>query len=77
MYEEAEPVETADVLCKEWSNYCGAPVSAGAVKDFMTDFDAKDINNLYYHLEKNQPLKIPDSVKRNSLTELFYENEEF
>ena len=31
-------------------------------KKLVNKFAWKDLNNLYYHLEKNQPLKIPDSV---------------
>ena len=77
LYDETEPVETADVLCREWSNYCGGTVSIKDAKDFITRFDAKDINNLYYHLEKNQPLKIPDSVKRNSMTDYFMQHKNF
>lgn len=74
LYDESEPVETADVLCKEWSIFCGAPVKVNDVKKFMIHFSEKDINNLYYHLEKKQPLKIPDSVKRNSMTDYFMKN---
>lgn len=77
LYEEAEPVETADVLCKEWSSYCGATVTANDVNNFLVKFDAKDINNLYYHLEKNQPLKIPDTVKRNSMTDYLMKTKNF
>lgn len=77
LYEEQEPVETADVLCKEWSDYCGNPVTAAAAKEFISDFDSKDVNNLYYHLEKNQPLNIPDSVKKNSMTGYFMQHENF
>lgn len=77
LYDETEPVETADVLCREWSTYCGGTVSAKDARDFITRFDAKDINNLYYHLEKNQPLKIPDSVKRNSMTDYFMQRKNF
>lgn len=77
LYDETEPVETADILCNEWSSYCGVPVTDTDVKKFITKFDAKDINNLYYHLEKNQPLKIPDSVKRNSMTDYFMKSKNF
>ncbi len=77
LYDETEPVETADVLCKEWSNYCGDNVTAKDAGDFLVKFDAKDINNLYYHLEKNQPLKIPDSVKHNSMTDYFMQHKNF
>jgi hypothetical protein len=74
LYDETEPVETADILCNEWSSYCGVPVTDADVKKFMIKFDAKDIGNLYNHLEKNQPLKIPDSVKHNSFTDYFIQH---
>ncbi len=77
LYDETEPVETVDVLCKEWSDYCGSTVSTKDAKLFLTNFDAKDLNNLYFHLEKNQQLKIPDSVKRNSMTGYFMQNKNF
>ena len=77
LYDENEPVKTIDVLSKEWSAYCGTPVTQKDAKDFLAWFDSKDINNLYYHLEKNQPLKIPDSVKKNSMTDYFIKNKNF
>jgi hypothetical protein len=72
LYDETEPIATEDVLCKEWSVYCNNTVSVADAKNFLIRYDAKDLSNLYYHLEKNQPLKIPDSVKRNSLTDYFF-----
>ncbi len=77
LYDDNEPVHSIDVLCKEWSAYCGTPVTPKDAKDFLAWFDSKDINNLYYHLEKNQPLKIPDSVKKNSMTGYFMKNKNF
>ena len=74
LYDENEPVQSIDVLSKEWSAYCGTPVTQKDAKDFLAWFDGRDINNLYYHLEKNQPLKIPDSVKKNSMTDYFMKN---
>lgn len=71
LYDEAEPVETSDVLAKEWSNYCGATVTEKDAKQLVNKFAWKDLNNLYFNIEKNQPLKIPDSVKRNTMTDYF------
>jgi hypothetical protein len=71
LYDEAEPVATADVLSKEWATYCGNTVTAKDAKAFVTEFAWKDLNNLYYHVEKKQPLKIPDSVLKNNMTTYF------
>lgn len=76
LYDEVEPVNTVDVLSKEWAAYCGLPVTESDAKKFVTRFAWKDLNNLYFHLEKNQPLKIPDSVKRNNMTAHFIKNKD-
>jgi len=77
LYDDVEPVQTLDILSKEWSSYCGTPVTSKDAKDFLAWFDLKDVNNLYYYLEKNQPLKIPDSVKQNSMTDYFMQHKNF
>lgn len=74
LYDETEPVSTTDVLCKEWANYCGSTVTEKDSKLFVTQFAWKDLNNLYFNIEKNQPLKIPDSVQKNSMTNYFIKN---
>ena len=74
LYDEKEPVETVDILSKEWADYCGLTVTEKDAKKFVTEFAWKDMNNLYLNLEKNQPLKIPDSVQKNSMTDYFMKN---
>ena len=71
LYDDNEPVETADVLAKEWAAYCGSTVTAADAKKFVNKFAWKDLSNLYFNIEKNQPLKIPDSVNQNSMTAYF------
>ncbi|MBP6286856.1 MAG: hypothetical protein KTQ13_01190 [Ferruginibacter sp.] len=71
LYDASEPVNTPDILAQEWAGYCTAPVSAADAKKLVNKFSVKDLHNLYYHIEKGQPLKIPDSVKQNSMTEYF------
>ncbi|MGC4101615.1 hypothetical protein [Ferruginibacter sp.] len=71
LYDENEPLLPADALAKEWSNYCGNNVSDADAKKFVNKFAWKDLNNLYFNIEKNQPLKIPDSVAHNSMTDYF------
>ena len=76
LYDETEPVKTTDLLAKEWADYCSAPVNAADAKNLVNKFSAKDLYNLYYHIEKDQPLKIPDSVKQNSMTDYFIKSKD-
>ena len=71
LYDASEPVNTPDILAQEWAGYCAAPVTAADAKKLVNKFSVKDLQNLYYHIEKGQPLKIPDSVKQNSMTGYF------
>jgi hypothetical protein len=75
-YDATEPTEVADVLADEWAAYCGPSVKKADAKKLVNKFAWKDLNNLYYNLEKNQPLKIPDSVKQNSMTAYFLQNKD-
>ena len=75
-YDDAEPADMADVLAEEWATYCGATVKKTDSKKLVNKFAWKDLNNLYYNLEKNQPLKIPDSVKQNSMTAYFMQSKD-
>jgi hypothetical protein len=76
LYDENEPAETSDLLAREWAGYCGATVTAADAKRFVTEFGFRDVNNLYSNVEKNQSLKIPDSVKRNSMTNYFLQQKD-
>ena len=75
-YDATEPTEVSDVLADEWSAYCGASVKKADAKKLVNKFAWKDLNNLYHNLEKNQPLKIPDSVKQNSMTAYFMQSKD-
>ena len=76
LYDASEPVSPSDILATEWAAYCGVAVKVADAKKLLNKFAAKDLNNLYYHLEKNQPLKIPDSVKQNSMTGYFMQSKD-
>jgi hypothetical protein len=76
LYDENDPVDKADVISNEWVDYCGVPVTAKDAKDFVIDYALKDVNNLYYNIEKSQPLQVPDSVKRNSMTNYFLQKKD-
>lgn len=76
LYDFNEPENQADVLAKEWAGYCKNKVSQTDAYSFVMEYDLKDLDNLYYHLEKNKPLQIPDSVKRNSMTKYFIQQKD-
>ncbi len=76
LYDEEEPVSAADELAKEWAGFCGMAVTPKEAKTFVTEYDVKDIKNLYYHIEKKQALQIPDSVQRNTMTGYFIKNKD-
>lgn len=76
LYDPAEPVSPSDILAGEWAAYCGAAVKIADAKKLVNKFASKDLNNLYQHLEKNQPLKIPDPVKQNSMTAYFMQSKD-
>ena len=70
-YDIKEPASVPDLLAAEWAAYSAAPVKIADAKKLVNKFAWKDLNNLYFHIEKNQALKIPDSVKHNSMTDYF------
>jgi hypothetical protein len=76
LYDEAEPVETSDVLANEWALYCSNNVTSTDAKQFVNKYAWKDLSNLYFNIEKNQPLAIPDSVKKNSMTNYFLQQKD-
>ena len=71
LYDINEPAPLTDLLAAEWTAYCTSSVKTADAKKLVNKFAWKDLNNLYNHIEKNQPLKIPDSVKQNSMTDYF------
>ena len=77
LYDDHEPVSVANLLSTEWAGYCGVPVTDKDAFQFVNKYAWKDLNSVYLNLEKNQPLKIPDSVKRNSMTTYFMQNKDF
>lgn len=71
LYTTEEQVSTTDVLAEEWKSYCGDNVTVKDAKAFVMGYAQKDISNLYNSIEKKQPLKLADSVKRNSMVNYF------
>lgn len=71
LYHEEEPVSTSDLTSAEWVGYGNNSFTAKDARAFVVDYARKDLSNLYFHLEKSQPLQIPDSVNNNGMTKFF------
>ena len=76
LYDEQEPIPVKYVTSAEWTSYCGEPVKNIDAYPFVCQFAYKDLRNLYNHLEKNQPLQVPDSVKKNKMTGYFMQTKD-
>lgn len=76
LYEEEEPVNTAEQTSAEWPLYAAMSFSKEDAYRFVCRYAQKDISNLYYHLEKNTALKIPDSVNNNGMTRFFLQKKD-
>jgi hypothetical protein len=76
LYEEQEPVETSGLLADEWVSYCGSAVTKKDAWKLMNKFAWKDLNTVYFHIEKKQPLKVADSVKKNTMTSYFIQSKD-
>lgn len=71
LFQEEEPVATSDATSAEWVGYGHNSFTAADARAFVVEYARKDLSNLYYHLEKNQALQVPDSVKNNGMTQFF------
>lgn len=76
LYEEQEPVNTSDVTAAEWVGYGNNSFSKKEAIEFVVKYERKHLANLYYFLEKNQPLQIPDSIKNNGMTAWFMKSKD-
>lgn len=74
LYDSEEPNSLTDIIAKEWSSYCNSTVTPKDAIRFVNEFALKDVTNLYYHIEKKGALKVPDSVKKNTMTAYFIKN---
>jgi hypothetical protein len=76
LYEEKEPVTTSDATAAEWTGYANNSFSKKEAIEFVTKYERKHLANLYYHLEKNQPLQLPDSIRNNGMTNWFMKSKD-
>ncbi len=71
LYDDGEPASREDVLVKEWADYFGNPVTTKNSRQFVMEYGYKDLNNLYYNIDKGKPLSLPDSVGKNNVVSYF------
>lgn len=71
LYDDTEPERVSDILAEEWSNYTSNKATSKDAYQFVNKYGVKDLTTLYFNIEKNKPLAIPDSVKQNSMTKYF------
>ncbi len=68
---EEEPIQTEDVLAQEWSEWSQKKATTKDAHYFINKLSYKDASTIYFHIEKNKPLAVADSIKRNSMTKFF------
>lgn len=71
LFETEEPASREELLIKEWVAYTKNTVSEKDANTFVMKFPAKSISTLYYHIEKNKPEILPDSISKNSMSQFF------
>ncbi len=65
-----------DINIKEWLEYGQQQFSNADAAAFIYKYAYKDLNNLYYHIEQQKTLQLPDSVSRNSMTKWFLKDKD-
>jgi hypothetical protein len=76
LYGSDELVNTAEITSAEWSAWSKKSFTAKEAYDFVCRYPRHEIASLYYNIEKNQPLKISDSVKNNGMTKWFQQQKD-
>lgn len=74
LYKEDEPVDIARLTSAEWSSFAKNRFSKEEAYDFVCKYALKDLGTLYNHIEKQKPLTIPDSVRKNGMTQFFIDS---
>ena len=70
---DAPPIEGAtDGNIEEWYAYAGQSVPRPDLDSFIYRYSYADLKNLYYHLEKNEPLALSNkAIQSNGFTKWF------
>ncbi|PSK94797.1 hypothetical protein [Taibaiella chishuiensis] len=65
-----------DINIKEWREYGQQQFSDADAAAFIYKYAYKDLSNLYYHIEQQKALQLPDSISRNSMTKWFLKDKD-
>lgn len=76
LHDETEPVATKEITSAEWIAYATNEATKKDVQNFVLKYAYKQLSTLYFHIEKAQPLAVPDSVKQNSLSKWFIKSKD-
>ncbi|MFT4094649.1 MAG: hypothetical protein QM640_13545 [Niabella sp.] len=76
LFDYEEPVSTEAAIVKEWVDFTNHTATEKDALAFIMKFPAKDISQLYYHIEKNNPATIADSISKNSMSTFFLQGKD-
>lgn len=76
LHDETEPVTTKEITSTEWVGHANNEATKKDVQNFVLKYPYKQLSTLYFHIEKAQPLTIPDSVKQNSFSKWFIKSKD-
>lgn len=65
-----------DLNIQEWLVYGDRKFSQKDASGFVYKYGYDELSNLYYHIEQNKKLQLPDSVRQNSMTQWFLQNKD-
>lgn len=74
--EEGNEEMLPDANIEEWYNYCGKAAPKADIDSFVYQYAYKDLSNLYYHIEKGNPLQVPGVMQRNGFTKWFLQQKD-
>jgi hypothetical protein len=71
LYDENETFNTAQLLSEEWANYCKNGTTATDAYAIVNGISWRDLDKVYQAIQKNQTLKLSDSVAHNTMLAYF------
>lgn len=62
---------------QEWKRQLNTKATLQDINDFVYHYPYENLKSLYYHIERNKKLVVPDSMKQNGLTKYFMQKKDF
>ncbi len=75
-YGGSNPAPEDDPNLNEWIGFGQKKFTFKDASQFIYRYSYTQLSNLYYHIEKGNALQLPDSVKRNSMTQWFLQDKD-